>query len=165
MDLSKLINRFLKPVTWIFQSCSVYFSPFDKQNQADAWPRFHSLLKLLLWNNGESKYWMNAFGFVVPLAMFALKDALCTLCNIKKRFKTLRDLFFLWNTDITKHCWSMKSIIKIKHCSDPKISNEAEEHHRWQDYSLCVKTRWSRMNVALLIKQSPLVYSTGLFRS
>ena len=102
MDLSKLINRFLEPVTWIFQSCSVYFSPFDKQNQADAWPRFHGLLKLLHWNNGESKYWMNAFGFVVPLAMFALKDAHCTLCNIKKRFKALRDIFCLWNTDITK---------------------------------------------------------------
>ena len=28
---------------------SMYFSPFAKQNQAEVWPRFQSLLKLLLW--------------------------------------------------------------------------------------------------------------------
>ena len=27
----------------------LYFSPFAKQNQAEVWPRFQSLLKLLIW--------------------------------------------------------------------------------------------------------------------
>ena len=48
MYLSKLIYGFLKVASWICQSCSMYFSPFVKQNQAEVWPRFQSLQKLLL---------------------------------------------------------------------------------------------------------------------
>ena len=39
MDLSKLILGFVKVDTWICLSCSMYFSPLAKQNQAevDTW--------------------------------------------------------------------------------------------------------------------------------
>ena len=47
-DLSKVLHGFIKVVTWIF--CFMFFLPFGKQNQTDVWPRFQSLLKLLLWN-------------------------------------------------------------------------------------------------------------------
>ena len=60
MDFSKLLHGFVKVFKWICQSCSLYFSPFAKQNQAEFWPRFQRLLKLLLWTKGfyESKYSM-----------------------------------------------------------------------------------------------------------
>ena len=50
MDFSTLLHGFFKVATWIFQSCSMFFSPFAKQNQAEVWPRFQSLLRLLFWN-------------------------------------------------------------------------------------------------------------------
>ena len=31
MDLSKLLDGFVKVVTWICQSCSMYFLPFAKK--------------------------------------------------------------------------------------------------------------------------------------
>ena len=34
MDLSRLLHGFVNVVTWIWQRCSMYFSPFAKQNQA-----------------------------------------------------------------------------------------------------------------------------------
>ena len=40
MDLSKLLRGFVKVVTWICQSCSIYFLPFANQNPAVVWPRF-----------------------------------------------------------------------------------------------------------------------------
>ena len=46
MDFSILIFGF---VTYICQSCSMHSSPFAGQNQAEVWPRFQSLSKLLLW--------------------------------------------------------------------------------------------------------------------
>ena len=47
------------------------FSPFAKQNQADVWLRFQSLLKLLLWNKvAESSRSTQCLGSVVPLEMF-----------------------------------------------------------------------------------------------
>ena len=39
MDLSKMLNGFVKVVTWVCQSCSMYLSPFAKQNQAEVSPR------------------------------------------------------------------------------------------------------------------------------
>ena len=48
MDLPKLIHGFVKVVTWICQNCSMYFSAFALQNQTEVWPRFQSVLKLLL---------------------------------------------------------------------------------------------------------------------
>ena len=35
LNLSKLIHEFVQVVTWICQSCSMYFLPFAKQNQAE----------------------------------------------------------------------------------------------------------------------------------
>ena len=52
MDLSKLLHGFALVVTRICLSCFMYFSPFAKQNQAEVWPRFQSLLKLPLWTKG-----------------------------------------------------------------------------------------------------------------
>ena len=69
MDLSKLLHGFVKVVTWICQSCFMYFSPFAKQNQAEAWPRFQCLLKLLLWTQGvECVKVVSALG---PFCLFA----------------------------------------------------------------------------------------------
>ena len=49
MDFSKMLHGSVQVAKWICQSCSIYFFPFAKQNQAEVWPRFKSLLKLLLW--------------------------------------------------------------------------------------------------------------------
>ena len=67
-ELSKMIHGFFWVVTWNCQNwymdllkllrgfvpciCSMYFSPFAKQNQAEVLPRFQSLLKLMLWTKG-----------------------------------------------------------------------------------------------------------------
>ena len=40
--------------------CSMFFLSFAKQNQAEVWPRFKSLLKLLLWN--EIVEWIKVLG-------------------------------------------------------------------------------------------------------
>ena len=64
--LSKLLHGFVKVVMWICQSCSMYFSRFAKQNQAEVWPRVQSSLKLLLWTKGVE--WVKAV------------NALCLLC-------------------------------------------------------------------------------------
>ena len=64
------VNHVNSVNTWIRRSCSMYFSPFAKQNQAEVWPRFQSLLKLLLWTKGvEWVKVLNALAFV-PLAMY-----------------------------------------------------------------------------------------------
>ena len=36
----------------MFMKVVLYFSPFARQNQAEVWPWFQSLLKLLLWTKG-----------------------------------------------------------------------------------------------------------------
>ena len=47
----------------VFLRCSLYFSPFAKQNPAEVWPIFQSLLKLLLWTKGvEWVKVLNALG-------------------------------------------------------------------------------------------------------
>ena len=65
MNLSKVLNGFVYVVTWICQLCSMYFSPFAKQSQAEVWPRFQCFLKLLLSTKGVE--WVNALG---PLCLW-----------------------------------------------------------------------------------------------
>ena len=48
MDFFKLLHGLVKIDTWISLSCSMYFSPFAKQNQGEVWPRVQTFLKLLL---------------------------------------------------------------------------------------------------------------------
>ena len=60
LDLSTLLNGFVKAVTWICQSCSTYFS-LAAQNQVEVWPRFQSLLKM-----SQSTQCLRS---IVPLAM------------------------------------------------------------------------------------------------
>ena len=55
MDVWKSLQGFVKVVTWICQGCSLYFSHFAKQNQAEV--SFQSLLKLLLWTEGFAMFW------------------------------------------------------------------------------------------------------------
>ena len=64
-----MMQGFLSVVAWICQSSPMYFSPFAKQSQAELWPRFQSLLKLLLWIEGVewAKVLNDALGSVVPL--------------------------------------------------------------------------------------------------
>ena len=68
MDLSKLQHGLVLVVIWICQSCSMYLSPFAKQNQAEDWPRFHSLLKLLLWAKGVG--WVKVINALDPLCLW-----------------------------------------------------------------------------------------------
>ena len=42
MDFSKLLYAFTKVVTCRCRSCSMFFSPFAKQNQAEVWPTFEA---------------------------------------------------------------------------------------------------------------------------
>ena len=72
MDLSKLLHGFDNVFSWICQSCSMYFSPFAKQNQDEVWPRFQSLLKLRLWTKGVE--WikaLNAFAGITSKCIWA----------------------------------------------------------------------------------------------
>ena len=62
MDLSKLLIGCVKVVTWI---CFLFCSTFAKQNQADIWPIFQSLLKLLRRTKGvEWVKVLNALGLL-----------------------------------------------------------------------------------------------------
>ena len=76
IDFYELLHGFVKVVTWICQSCSTYFSPLAKQNHTEVWPRFQSLLKLLLWTNGVEwvkvvNAWVHcAFGNVFLYILF-----------------------------------------------------------------------------------------------
>ena len=65
MDLSKLLHGFVNNIKWICQSCSLYFSPFAKLKQAEVWPRFHILLKLLLWTKVVK--WIKVLNALGPL--------------------------------------------------------------------------------------------------
>ena len=55
-------------VTWICQSCFMYFSPFAKQNQAEVWSQFQCLLKLLLWTKGVE--WVKVLNALDPLCLW-----------------------------------------------------------------------------------------------
>ena len=63
-EFVKLIHVFLKVVTWIRQSCSLHFSLFAKQNQAEVWPRCKACwsfcfdLKILI-ESTSSMPWVN----------------------------------------------------------------------------------------------------------
>ena len=68
---------FIKVIMWIFPSCYMDFStlihgflsishPLPHKTKPKVWPRFQSLLKLLLWNKGQST---QCLGYIVPLAM------------------------------------------------------------------------------------------------
>ena len=46
----------------------ICFLPFAKQNQAEVWPRFQSLLKLLLWNKGVE--WVKVLNALDPLCLW-----------------------------------------------------------------------------------------------
>ena len=46
----------------------MYFLPFAKQNQAEVWPRFQSLLKLLLWTKGVE--WVKVLNALGPLCLW-----------------------------------------------------------------------------------------------
>ena len=67
LDLSKWLHGFVKVVMWICPSCSTYFLTFVKQDQAEVWPRFQSLLKLLLWTKGIE--WVKVFNALGPLCL------------------------------------------------------------------------------------------------
>ena len=67
MDFSILIFGF---VTYICQSCSMHSSPFARQNQAEVWPRFQSLLKLLLWTKGVAVGWFKELNALGPLCLW-----------------------------------------------------------------------------------------------
>ena len=68
----------------------MYFLPLAKQNEAEVWPRFQSLLKLLLLSKGVE--WVNLLNAsIVPLAMFEIilcPQSSCTLWSHTKRFHT-----------------------------------------------------------------------------
>ena len=46
----------------------MYFVPLSKQNQAEVWPRFQSLLKLLLWTKGVE--WVKVLDALSPLCLW-----------------------------------------------------------------------------------------------
>ena len=66
MNLSRLMHGFFKVITWICQSCSMWFSA--KQNQAEVWPRFQSLLKLLALTKGVE--WVKVLNALGPLCLW-----------------------------------------------------------------------------------------------
>ena len=83
MDLSKLLHGFVKVEAWFCWSCSSYFSLFAKQNQAEVWPRFQSLLFELnvLIESKYSKCWVR----VVPLAMFHIGHQRSHILNCSEK--------------------------------------------------------------------------------
>ena len=66
--LSKLLHGFVKVVTWICLSRSMYFLPFAKRNQAEEWQTFQSLLRLLFWTKGVE--WVSVLNALGPLRLW-----------------------------------------------------------------------------------------------
>ena len=60
MNVLKLWHVFVKIITWNCQSCDIYFSPFTKQDQDEAWLGF-SFSLIGLKNSTEFKDSINAF--------------------------------------------------------------------------------------------------------
>ena len=57
--------------TGFVKSFHIYFSPFSKRDQAEVWPRFQRLLKLLLWELWlYSHHLFRIVGFTMLYAMF-----------------------------------------------------------------------------------------------
>ena len=100
----------------------MYFSPFA--NQAEVWPRFQSLLKLLLWTKGvdiESKYpmpWVRcAFGNVciflhhgTQSCKFHLAFCKFVILSFLQQFSSILGIFFTtktwhWPSSVTKNNW------------------------------------------------------------
>ena len=87
---------FFKVVAWISLSCKfdlskiyMYFLPFFKQNQAEVWSQFQSLLMLLLWTIGDK--WvkiLNALGVLCLWPCFNLEFKtdyiICNLSTVLK---------------------------------------------------------------------------------
>ena len=94
MDLSQLLNGFVKVSTSICQKCSVYFSPFAKQNEAEVWPIFQIFLKLLLWTKVVE--WVKVFNALGPLCLRQ-----CIKTNPETKF--FWDCY--WNTLWDKICF------------------------------------------------------------
>ena len=67
-QMSHSVPGFVRVDSWICQSCSMYFSPFAKQNQAEVWPRFKSLLKFLLWT--KCVEWFKVLNPLDPLCFW-----------------------------------------------------------------------------------------------
>ena len=78
MDLSKLLHGFALVVTRICPTVSVYFSPFAKQNQAEVWPGFQSLFKILLLTLGVE--WVKVLNALGSLCLWQ-----CSSNNRQKR--------------------------------------------------------------------------------
>ena len=87
LDLSKLIYSLSCFVD--LSKISMYFLPFFKQNQAEVWSQFQSLLMLLLWTIGDK--WvkiLNALGVLCLWPCFNLEFKtdyiICNLSTVLK---------------------------------------------------------------------------------
>ena len=87
LDLSKLIYSLSCFVD--LSKISMYFLPFFKQNQAEVWSQFQSLLMLLLWTIGDK--WvkiLNALGLLCLWQCFNLEFKtdyiICNLSTVLK---------------------------------------------------------------------------------
>ena len=71
-----LLHGFAKVFTWI---CQIFLYFFAKQNQAEGWPRFQRLLKLLLWNKGVE--WVKVGNALSPLCLWQCLTLSCAHCK------------------------------------------------------------------------------------
>ena len=73
----KVLHGFIKVVTWIFYL--MFFLPFGKQNQTDVWPRFQSLLKLLICTTGVQ--WVKVHNALGPFCLWQWQCFPFYLCS------------------------------------------------------------------------------------
>ena len=81
--------------TWICQGCSMYFSPFVKENQTEVLQRLQHLLKLLFWTKGV-QCWVKVLNASGPLCFWQC-------FYLRNTLRPCLDQSHLWNHDVQAH--------------------------------------------------------------
>ena len=128
MDLSKLVHGFVKVVTWICkvvtwscQSCSMYFPPFAKQKTRWVWPRYQSLLKLLLWTKVVE--WVRVLNAMGPFCLWQ-----CLLKRVVGIF------VWIYNKSFVLTMWYCHLQFKCPFwywCTEPLVCISAKMEYKW----------------------------------
>ena len=139
MDLSKLLHVFVKVVKWICQSCSMHFSHFPKQNQAEV--SFHFISKLV---EASALNW-RCCNFFIRLPMQCLLTIYIILSQ-KQNYRTSRPL------RVGNAVWAPASLISraaspppdspetLGYIFYPGIDTHTQAHTQKNTFGICSTT-------------------------
>ena len=144
-----MLHGFVKVATWICQSCSKYFSPYAKQNQAKVW--FQSLLKLLLWPKGSK--WVKLLNDLGPSCLWqCLKGGGIFPSNAAPHRSPC------WGPSLNKLVWNEKVITAPT--TGQHSSTAASPKHTFQLWRSCPKS-FGSLEVCVLHEKGK--YTQALF--